>query len=308
MTNPVIYIKLGSGGKWAKDCFENNYVKISFTEISSDIILTKDEILIRSEYEKVCKSKQEASNLCSQLLLFLNTNEKTIWITFYNQQMYWCTAESEFHLIKSPLKDNNNTKIKKCISCWAACSKKGEELTFNNLSGKLLKTQGFRGTVCTPDAWDYVLKKINDEEDEELINLKDNKINLLKTLNKVVKSLYWDDFELLIDLLFLKGGFQRNSEVGAFLKEIDLNLYHPVLNLNVFVQIKCECDYKTYDDWKQMAESQPCDLFYFVCNIPKGKFIKYKEENKKFHLLKDIELAEMILLNGLLDWVIKKSK
>jgi len=302
MRKLVVYIKLGSGGNWAKECIENNYIKIGFTEISSDIILTKDVKSIKAEYERVCKSNYEAGNFSSQLFLFPDTDENTIWITFHNQLMYWCRAELNFE-VKA-----DNTKIKKCIIPWQASSKGGTELRLDNLSGKLLKTQGFRGTLCVPAAEDYVIRKINDKEDEELVALKHSKDEVLTSLNIIVKNLYWDDFELLIDLLFLRAGFQRVSEAGALLKEIDLSLFHPVLNLNVFVQIKCECDYKTYLEWKNKVEAQLYDLFYFVCNIPKGDLINFKEENKKFHLLKDIELAEMILLNGLIDWVMRKAK
>ena len=75
-------------------------------------------------------------------------------------------------------------------------------------------------------------------------------------MKKLIKGLWWSDFELLTDLVFSKLGWQRYSVLGKTEKGIDLDLYSSSTQKRVFVQIKSDTDIKQLDEYVSNFESE----------------------------------------------------
>ena len=57
-------------------------------------------------------------------------------------------------------------------------------------------------------------------------------------IETLVRGLWWKDFELLVDLIFAKLGWQRLSELGKTQRSIDLDVFSPITHDRAFVQVK----------------------------------------------------------------------
>ena len=133
---------------------------------------------------------------------------------------------------------------------WSSEDVNGNPLYIENLSGKLTKVQGFRGTICTVKEFDYLINKINGSKLPIVQNAETSLFNLKTNLKPLVQLLSWKDFELLVDLIFTSSGWQRISSVGKTEKTIDIELMLPVNNKKAFVQIKSQSNYNEFVDYK----------------------------------------------------------
>jgi hypothetical protein len=85
----------------------------------------------------------------------------------------------------------------------------------------------FRGTICSIDLQDYLVRKINGLVIPEVEKTKNSLETLRADIEDLIKGLWWHDFELLIDLVFSKSGWQRFSVLGKTEKDSDLDVYSP---------------------------------------------------------------------------------
>jgi hypothetical protein len=108
-----------------------------------------------------------------------------------------------------------------------------KELTFNRLSTKLTKTQGYQGTICGITELEYLKNKINVTKSEQAILVEKNLENLTNSIIPLLHVLNWYDFELLVDLIFTNSGWKRLERSGANEESIDLDLIMPVNNRRV---------------------------------------------------------------------------
>lgn len=125
----------------------------------------------------------------------------------------------------------------------------------------------------------------------------------------LIQKLTWQDFEVLIDLIFRNAGYQRLGVIGKAVKTIDLSLLHPLSNEKVFVQIKSAASLETYKAWKEEVEIKGSDFtkYYFTVHSPSPDLTAFEEtEVDKFPLWREKELSEMVIRFGLIDWLMQK--
>src|SRR5690606_25055073 len=119
-------------------------------------------------------------------------------------------------------------------------------LLAGNISGKLLKTQGFRGTICSVPEKKYALSKINCEQMKEVVEVEQALFTLKSKLTFLIQNLQWKDFETLVDLIFRQAGWQRVGDTGKTQKTLDLELFAPVTGERAIVQIKSQSDLQQF--------------------------------------------------------------
>jgi hypothetical protein len=303
MVPRLLYIKLGSGSNWADECFEKGIIRFDFSDIPNELFLSKDFGKIYERFETLEYSYHTTSKYLSQIKTIFNTDETTIWITFHEQKMWWCKAT------KKCFSGENNTKYKKVIGKWADEDINGNVLWESNISGNLTKTKGYRSSLCVPDAAEYAWNKIHAQQSQELIQFEKDYVALKKSTIALIQKLSWQDFELLIDLIFRNAGFQRLGHIGKNNKTIDLSLLHPLNNEKLFVQVKSSTEFSTYQNWKEemMIKEDEKSSYYFVIHSPDVELSKYEElDTDKFSLWREKEISEMVLRFGLIDWLVQK--
>ena len=299
----ILFIKLGEGGKYEKECIINkNILKLGYQEIDHKICANKDwgkvHNFIMNEYHVI---QGVATNHTNQIKQFYEEDETTLWITFYANKLWWCFSKPQITYLK------DNTKTRPVIGSWSDKDIDGNLLLSGNLSGELLKTQGFRGTICKVTEKNYALKKINNEQLLEIKEVEKAFDDLNTKLKILIKNLQWKDFETLIDLIFRQAGWQRVSDLGKTQKTLDLELLAPVTGERAIVQIKSQSDLKQFLSYQdQFAKMNDYDKFFFVVHSAKGNLKNYKNETETILYLDD-KISELTISSGLLDWVVKRT-
>lgn len=300
----VLFIKLGKGSEFAKECITNNYLKLDYSTVDHDLCKNGNWEAVNEYFIKEEKAKnQVATNHINQIKQFYTADSNTLWITFLDNKLYWCFSKPEI------TRNKDNTKTRPVIGKWFDIDIKGDTLFTSNLSGKLLKTQGYQGTICNVGEQEYVYSKLKGEEKTEIKEVKEAYDLLGTKLSKLIEHLQWQDFEILVDLIFRQMGWQRVSVLGKDLKTLDLELISPVTGERAVVQIKTGADLQSYKDYLKRFESMQSDYdkFFFIVSAPKPDLKKYNSSQDYVKLYLTEKVANLTITAGLINWVIRKT-
>lgn len=301
--NKVLFIKLGRGGEFEKECIEQNQtLRLGYTKVDHKLCINGqwDKVHDYFTTEKNLKTFVATSHT-NQIKQFYEEDEKTLWITFYANKLWWCFSKPEITLL------TDKTKIRPVIGKWSDKDINGNVLFAGNISGKLLKTQGFRGTICSIPEKKYALAKINCEQMKEVVEVEQAMFNLKTKLTSLIQNLQWKDFETLVDLIFRQAGWQRVGDIGKTQKTLDLELFAPVTGERAIVQIKAKSDLQQFLSYQeQFAKMNDYDKFFYVVHTAENNLTVYENETETKLYLVD-KVAELTISAGLVEWVIKKT-
>lgn len=301
--NKVLFIKLGQGGKFEKECIENNHtLRLGYREVDHKLCLTGQWDKVHDYFTTEENSKTfVATSHSNQIKQFYEEDENTLWITFYANKLWWCFSKPEITLLA------DKTKTRPVIGKWSDKDVYENVLLAGNISGKLLKTQGFRGTICSVPEEKYVLAKINCEQMKEVVEVEQAMFDLKTKLTFLIQNLQWKDFETLVDLIFRQAGWQRVGDTGKTQKTLDLELFAPVTGERAIVQIKTQSDLQQFLSYQeQFATMNDYDKFFYVVHTAKNNLSTYENETETKLYLVD-KVAELTVSAGLVEWVIKKT-
>jgi hypothetical protein len=301
--NKVLFIKLGQGGMYEKDCIEkSNTLRLGYREVDHKLCIGHKWDKVHDYFTTEENSKTfVATSHMNQIKQFYEEDDKTLWITFYANKLWWCFSRPEITLLP------DKTKSRPVKGKWSDKDIKGNVLLAGNISGKLLKTQGFRGTICSVPEEKYALAKINCEQMKEVVEVEQAMYNLKVKLKGLIQNLQWKDFETLVDLIFRQAGWQRVGDKGKTQKTLDLELFAPVTGERAIVQIKAQSDLTQFLYYQeQFATMNDYDKFFYVAHSAKPNLENYENESDTKLYLVD-KVAELTISAGLVEWVIKKT-
>jgi hypothetical protein len=302
-TAKVLFIKLGVGGVFEKDCIEKD------NTLRLDYRATDYHLCSEGNWGEVYKYFMEeekttpgvATSHTNQIKYFYEEGERTLWITFHSNKLWWCFSKPIISLLP------DGTTTRPVIGKWSDKDVNGKELLSGNISGKLLKTRGFRGTICTVPEKEYALRKINGEQSLEAVEVEKAMNELKLKLTHLIKHLQWKDFEALIDLIFRQAGWQRMGELGKQTKSIDLEVLSPVTGERAIVQIKSQCELKEFRNYeKKFAEMEEYDKSFFIVHSPKEDLENFQNDSKIILYFVD-KITDLTISSGLVDWLIIKT-
>lgn len=301
----VFFIKLGPGDRWCKECIDNRTIKIGFTEIGVRDIEQERWNEIKKYYsEREGVSVQTASLYANQIKNFFLADEQTLWITFFDQKLWWCMAQKPIY------ENRDKTKYKKTVSGWWSKDIKGSELFLNNLSGALTAIQGFRSAICKVRDSSYVIDKINANESRGVKTVEKDLNNLAMSVGMLIKDLRTEDFELLIDLIFRAMGCQRVGIVGGTQKTIDIELFSPVIGERYLVQVKTKTNFNEFQKYQQrFFEHVSYDKYYYIYHTTEDKkLIDYNTDSTTPVVIWRLDDITKHTINaGLIPWLINKT-
>ena len=123
----------------------------------------------------------------------------------------------------------------------------------------------------------------------------------------ITAALDWRDFEIMVDLLFARGGWQLQSALGEGEVDIDLLLDDPSTNETAWMQIKSSASQATLDDYlERYGRDGTAEHFYFTVHPLKGSLSLPAERG--LHLWAGERLARAAIAAGLLDWLIERTR
>jgi len=302
----IRYIKLGSEAlHWAR-CKEQGLIWIGFDTGTQQV----NQAASNDRWEKIykywqvrCKTPRHHTNQTKE---FFDDSGDTLWVTFEDGCLFYAYSDG-----KSPIADASGDP-RGCVrrtdsSGWRNVDAKGRELRLDGLSGRLTKTAGYRQTICgfSADVERYLRRCLAAEENPAVSKFSKNREAVIRDLEELIKSLTWQDFEVLIELVFVQSGMRRMSRTGGTKKTTDIDLKNPITSETAFVQVKSSTTQSQLDEYikRKSAEKSDVDRMYYVFHTGKAdtKLLDVTVWNCR-------DVAARVFETGLSDWVVSKSK
>ena len=302
----IRFIKLGFGGEWEKDCIlkEPNTIRLGYkSQFHNDCLAGNWNTVFDYWLTERKGDKGTATRDINQIRDFYELEESDIWITFYQRKLYWC------HAAREVIELDDGTRIRNVIGNWSSTDINGKPLRIENIDGRVAQVQGFKGTICSVKLDEYLVRKINGLAIVEAENAKASLQKLKSDVEDLVKGLWWRDFELLIDLIFSKAGWQRFSVLGKTEKNLDLDVYSPATQKRAFVQIKSTTNSTEIESYiNSFLEYEQFDEMYFVFHTSNTALAltDIEARNPNVHLWGVEKISGLVVNSGLVEWLINK--
>jgi hypothetical protein len=299
----VRYIKLGAGGHLEKVCVERGIIRIGFdTERPERLRLCQaqrwDDLAESFKQEDTEIKKGTVTSFTNQVRLFFEDDGSTLWITFVGERLYWGFVDSASQPTASP---DLGGVFRTIRDGWSCVDIHGEALTKDRLSGALTMLAAFRGTSCYVKESDYVVRRINGQKtpavERALIASKEMKESAVGLMH----HLGWQDFELLVDLVFTTSGWRRVGIVGKTTKTLDIDLVLPSTGDRAFVQVKAKTSSQELAEYVDKIEDGPYDRMFYVFHSGEAE-----TGDSRVTLIGPEKLADLVMDAGLVGWLIRK--
>lgn len=308
LTRPsaVRYIKLGKGGAWSTDAIAHGIIPFGFQKIAHAPCAAGDWEAVRQELAAAGRTPSGVTQGLRELSDFYELGDDCLWVTFADGHLYWAFAKPAV----LPSADNGADRprrFRQTLDGWHRHSLTGESLAVRSLSSALTRVAGYRMTICAVEREDYLLRRIRGEEEPLVIEMRALRSNLEAIATRMIAGLDWRAFEIMVELIFTRGGWQRQSALGTGEVDIDLLLDNPTTNETAWVQVKSSATQATLDDYlERFRRDGSAQRFYFICHSPKGGLSP--PPSSHLHLWVGVELARSALAAGLLDWLIERTR
>jgi hypothetical protein len=298
----VRYIKLGTGGGWARHSFESGHLSFGYHSIPDSVAEEGDW----NEVAKLLKGRKSAGAVTmgvTEVTAFYGLDRGCLWITFAEGHLWWGFADEKVVWVGDDTDDPS--RFRRMIGGWSNLDRLGRPLRTNQLSSRLTQVAGYRGTICKVDERDYLIRRINGFDEPVVLVAREAREGMVTIATDMVRTLHWADFETLVDLIFARSGWQRSTRVGSRLIDVDIVMEQPTTAENAFVQVKSKANQRVLDDYLARFRGSGHRHFFFVCHTAQGKLNMPEEQG--LHLFEGRRLAEVAVRNGLFDWLIERS-
>lgn len=296
----IRYIKLGTGGCWAKRCFERAELHFGAPSDPIDQCLLSDWDGARKYMMKdLGQGPGPASDAVREFRDFFSLPPGTLWVTFADGHLWWAECESE------PI-DLRNTggsggAVMRRVGGWQNVSILGAPLKIDLLSTRLSKVAAYKKTICRIAATDYLLRKINNIEEPGLARAQEAMRNVVACAEELMSRLHERQFELMADLLLTRLGWTRTSALGGPLPDVDLVVEQLASGELAFVQVKSSATQAIVDDYIAKFRASGHDRMFFICHSPKG--VLSNGGDPSVHIWTGGDLADKVVAAGLFNWL-----
>ena len=302
----VRYIKLGRGGMWSDEAISAGIIPFGYRHVQHEPCIQGDWAEVARQLRQAVRSPSGITQGLRELHDFYELDDNCLWVTFADGHLWWTFAETEVVAVADPAEEGPH-RYRRTIGGWHRSSLTGEPLAVRSLSSALTRVAGYRMTICTVDREDYLLRRIRGEEEPLLTEARQLRAGLVDVATRMIAALDWRDFEIMVELIFTRGGWQRQSALGDGEVDIDLLLDQPTTGETAWVQIKSSASQAVLGDYlSRFHRDGSAQRFYFVCHSPKGTLTLPPGTN--LHLWAGGELAQRALASGLMDWLNDRTR
>jgi hypothetical protein len=200
----------------------------------------------------------------------------------------------------------DGSRVRQAIGGWSNKDINGAELRIDRLDGRVTKVRGFRGTICAVELQEYLVRKINGEIQPDVAAAIEALTALRTHAATLIRGLGWKDFELLVELVFSRAGWQRFSVVGSTEKDTDLDLVAPLSGRRAFVQVKSRTDRTEVLDYIARWQTHGHQEFYMVYHSAAESLDDLQDQSRGIYIMDIAALAERVVMAGLMQWLIDK--
>jgi hypothetical protein len=295
------YLKLGRGGEWAKDRIEHGRARIGWRSTPLAQINAGEWPAIKQALQITSKTRGAGTADANALEHFCRSTEADVWVTFHNSRLFWG------RLRNGPVKEDAVSKYRELLDGWRDRSEKNEPLLANQIPGRISQLQGFRATICRVRYRDALLRLLSGERSKEFLALETSEDALIATAALVIKTMHWNDFELLVDLVFRQSGWRRVSMVGERMKSVDIELEDTITGDRYQVPVKSRASKEIAGRCKEEFSGSDFRKFYLAVHTPDQTLLATNGLNDdQFEVITPDRLARMVVDGGLTRWLLGK--
>lgn len=292
------YIKLGSSGEWEQTCLSEGTLRLGYHETPHEHCVGGRWDAVRAVWLERRGDAGAATRDTNQIRAFYVADESVIFVTFAGGLLHWCKPTGPVEVLA------DRSRVRATVDGWHHQSVAGASLSSDRLSGHLLKVQMFRGTICEIRQIEYLLRKINGELSPEVAAAEVAERALMEAIVGLMRLLTWQDFELLVDLVFAASGWRRVGILGRVQNTVDLELVLPTTGERAFVQVKSNARSSDLDDYvARFDKSELYDRMFFVWH---SGAIDESNAIDDVTLVGPEQLSRMVLDAGLSSWLREK--
>jgi hypothetical protein len=300
------YIKLGEKGTWEHQCIEDGTLRLGYRYVPHDLSVSGDFEGVRQHFLGRGFKAGIATNHANQVRDFYTATNDTMWITFSAGSLWWAIADGPVEYLGGSEEEINQrgSRLRRTVDGWHNTSVGGASLRMAELNGALTRTSAFRMTICNVEQFDYLIRKVNDQDLPQVTHAKAAQADILQAIMGLMSLLTWRDFELLVELIFGQSGWRRVSASGGTQKTIDIELVLPTTGETAFVQVKSQTDQAQLNKYiNEFGERDDGRMFYVYHNAR----APLRCTDERVVLIGPDRLAAMVLDAGLFDWLLKKA-
>jgi hypothetical protein len=296
----VRYIKLGQGGRWADLCLARGEMRFGHAAVPHEVALQGREA-VRAHLIGLGTHPIKAADFAREVCEFYGLGADCLWVTAHRGELWWAFAEPEVSWLGGD-GGAHGARLRKVIGSWRNTDRFGRPLRLDAMSTRLTQTMSYRQTLCGIDGADYLLRKLNGEEEPILARAGKAREEMVEAASAMIEALHWADFETLVDLLFARSGWRRTSALGGTLKDADLIVEQTVTGEIATVQVKSKATQAVLDDYIARFEADATfTRLFFVCHTPRGALDA--GDRPDVHVWTLETLAERAIGSGCYDWL-----
>jgi hypothetical protein len=302
----ALYIKLGEGGCYERECINKGILRLGYHEWPHDLCLRLDrgEIAQFALAQNIVRSRRAASDHARQIAEFYSAGDDVLWITFHGDCMWWCRSPLQIE------RHDDGTKTRPTRNGWSNRDANGCLLDFSRLSGWILAKRMYRQTICEfPDSHrDELLAKINGIRPTRVLDAEAARRALLSKAIPLVQSLHEHDFEVLIDLICQRLGLVRVSGLGGVEKDVDIDMRIPLTGERFAIQIKSRAGHTEIEGCRTAFSGMAVhNRFAIASHTAKCPELLDLPDGRKVEFWGAERIAEQIVELGLLGWLFNKA-
>lgn len=299
----VRYIKLGAGGSFSRSSLEQGELQLGYHEVPHDLCAAGDWNGVLGYFAGIRKTAGKAKDSTREVQDFYTLGSNCLWITFADGFLWWGFAEPEVTWLGT--QDNQSaSRVRKMTGGWHNTDIHGQPLRMNDLTTRLTQVANYRGTICAVRASDYLLRKINAIEEPIVVAANAARNEMIASARTMIAALHWADFEIMVDLIFARGGWQRTSVLGGTMADIDLMIEQPTIGETASVQVKSRACQGTLDEHLDYFAASGLTRSFFVCHSPDGALTTNGVPG--IHLWTGEQLAAIAVKSGLFEWLMDR--
>jgi hypothetical protein len=156
----VRYIKLGSGGAFARACLGRGEIHLDYTNAPHDLCAAGDWETLASQFVMAGRTPGKAKDAMREIKDFYTLGPDCLWITFADGHLWWAFAEPGVAWLGTGDR-SMGTRARRTIGAWPNTSLDGQPLRMQSLSSKLTQVSNYRQTICQVAHADYLVRRIN---------------------------------------------------------------------------------------------------------------------------------------------------
>ena len=170
------------------------------------------------------------------------------------------------------------------------------------MSSAVTSTANYRMTICAVRNADHLLGRIFEQADPMRAAVADLTDRARDLAVEMIRRPDWRDMELLIDMIFARGGWTRITALGGGQADVDLVLTQPITGERAWVQVKTRSSQREFDDYLDRFQKEgSCQYFFFVYHTAVTPIASIDQTN--VHLWPARQVADAAVRAGLLDWL-----